>query len=285
MTQLFDAHVHFWYPPALRYPWLEELPALNRPFLPRQFSGFAENAVSGALFVEANCDPSQFLGEVGLIERLRRRESRIAGIVAFMNLLDEPARAAALDRLQAVRTVVGVRQNIQGHSAGIATSAAFMRGVDALGARGLTFDVCVTEDQLAEVATLADSVDATRLIIDHCGKPAVRTHSFGAWAAAIERLAAHDNVSCKVSGLLSEATPHQRSAAALRPYVEHVRSCFGASRLLYGSDWPVVTLAGGEPLWRAVVTEIIEDWPVAEQNAFLWETALTTYGLTVHHTP
>jgi L-fuconolactonase len=177
--------------------------------------------------------------------------------------------------------VVGVRHNIQHQPAGFALQPAFVQGVQAVGATGRPFDLCVTADQLQEVNALAERCPGTTFVLDHCGKPAIRDDVFEPWAAQIERLASHERVSCKLSGLLTEARKDQRNVDALAPWVEHVRSCFGASRLLYGSDWPVSTLGGGAEHWRAVVDAITTSWSEAERRALFGENAMRVYGLEV----
>jgi L-fuconolactonase len=275
--RVVDAHVHFWDPGTLAYPWLGELPSLHRAFLPRDFGPFADGSVDAAIFVEANCAAGQSAREVEWIERSIDREPRIAGIVAFVDLLDDGHRDAALDRVRRSSHVVGVRHNIQEQPAGFALQAAFVRGVRDVGALDLPFDLCVTADQLPEATALVERCPDTRFVLDHCGKPAIRADAFESWARDIERLARHERVACKLSGLLTEARPDQRVVEALRPYLEHARACFGGDRLMYGSDWPVCTLGGGERWWRAIVDEVSASWPESERHAMFGGTAGRVY--------
>ena len=278
---VIDAHVHFWDPAVLRYPWLAGAPALAEPFLPRDFAPLASRDVEAVVFVEANCAPGQAADEVAWVERLAETEPRIVGIVAYVDLLDETRRAAALVRLGATPRVVGVRHNIQQQPTGFALQPAFVRGVQAVGAAGRPFDLCITADQLPEVVTLVDRCPDTTFVLDHCGKPAIRDDAFDDWARDLERLARHERVSCKISGLLTEARDDQRSAAGLGHWIGRARECFGAERLLYGSDWPVSTLGGGSARWRAIVDELTAAWPESEQRALLAENAARVYGLAV----
>jgi L-fuconolactonase len=178
--------------------------------------------------------------------------------------------------------VTGIRHNIQGQPRGFASSAAFISGVQAVAAHQLSFDLCVTADQLDEAIVLVSECPDARFVLDHCGKPCIRDQSFAPWARQIERMAAYDGVVCKVSGLLTEATAAQRNVDALRPYVEHVRRCFGPDRVMYGSDWPVVDLAGGEPLWRDIMSVLTADWSDVERAAFYRQTAIRTYRMVQH---
>ncbi|HKH93004.1 MAG TPA: amidohydrolase family protein [Gemmatimonadaceae bacterium] len=276
-----DAHVHFWDPSVLDYPWLAAEPTLGRAFLPGDFEPLRSRSVDALIFVEANCATGQAVREVEWVDRLAADEPRIAGIVAFVDLLDEPRRDDALARLGQGRRVVGVRHNIQRQATGFALQPAFVRGVQAVGVAGYPFDLCVTADQLAEVVALVERCPEATFVLDHCGKPAIRDEEFDTWAAQLERLASNESVSCKISGLLTESREDQRNAQALAPWVEHARGCFGASRLLYGSDWPVSTLGGGAGRWRAIVDEITSSWPDAERRALFAENATRTYGLAV----
>jgi predicted TIM-barrel fold metal-dependent hydrolase len=271
-----DAHVHFWDPSALHYPWLDDLSALRRPFLPSDYP----DDVHAMVFVEANCAPSDSRNEVAFVERLA--EPRIVGTVAYVDLLDEERRTAALDHLSTVPRVVGVRHNIQGTPKGTCLDPRFVRGVQAVGAHGYIFDLCATADQLADVVALVERCPQTQLVLDHCGKPAIRDNAFDDWARDIERIASFANVSCKLSGLLTEARPDQRNARSLVRYVRQVLRCFDAPRVLYGSDWPVSTLAGRGTLWRSIVEEITWAWTAADRHLLFAENAIRQYRLAVN---
>lgn len=270
---LVDAHVHFWDPGVLQYPWLDDVPALRRAFLPRDYPGDANAMV----FVEANC---QGAGEIDFVERLAAVEPRIAGIVAYVDMLDEPVNA--LVRMADRPLLVGIRHNIQGTPPGFCRDPRFVRGVKAVGRRGYPFDLCATADQLDDVAALVERCPETTFVLDHCGKPAIRRDAFDAWANALERIARFSNVSCKLSGLLTEARPEQRDARSLRPYVEQVCGCFGAERVLYGSDWPVLTLAGDVSLWRSIVETLTSRWTMEDRQRLFADNAVGLYRLTLH---
>jgi L-fuconolactonase len=282
MGRVIDAHVHFWDPDLLHYPWLRQTRALQRAFLPEQFAALANATVDGVIVVEANCEPSEAMAEVDFIDRLAAQEPRVLATIAYVDLLDERSRSETLRRLAQRERVVGVRHNIQGQPADFCLAPAFVRGVNDVAAHGLTFDLCVTADQLDEAIELVRRCPDTLFILDHCGKPAIRDDAFSSWAAALERLAALERVSCKLSGLLTEARPDQRDVDAIRPYAEHAHACFGMDRLLFGSDWPVSTVAGGEALWRDIVAEITSAWSSNDRQAFYSDNAIRLYGLARH---
>jgi len=277
--RVVDSHVHFWDPAVLHYPWLEVVPALRRSFLPGDLESVTESKVDAVIFVEANCLASESLKEVEFVERLASAEARIMGIVAYADMLDDAGRMNALEALARHGSVVGVRHNIQGHPRGYCLAPTFVGGVQEAGQRGFTFDLCITADQLPDATQLALLCPDTRFILDHCGKPAIRADALDVWASDLEDLARCANVVCKVSGLLTEARADQQNLEALRPYLKHAHLSFGVERLLFGSDWPVVTLAGSTASWRGVVDAFTASWDDDDRYAFFAGNATRTYGL------
>ena len=276
MPPIIDSHVHFWDPSRLRYPWLETLPALKRSFLPADLPKRGDESF---IFVEANCAPAEALEEVRFVMEAL---PSVAGIIAFVDLTNIRTRYLALDRLRPLERVVGVRHNIQAQPPGFALAPHFVSGVREVGRRGLTFDLCITAGQLAEVEQLVSQCPGTSFVLDHCGKPAIRDDAFETWADDLDRLAQHHNVSCKLSGLLTEARPDQRHPDAILPYAEQAVTSFGTSRLLYGSDWPVVNLACDLSSWRVFVDRFTGSWSADERASFYGGNATRLYNLRPH---
>ena len=278
-ARVVDAHVHFWDPHVLHYPWLNEHPSLCRAFGPADYEELHAGAVSAAVFVEANCHPDETLDEVRFVEGIADAKPWIAGIVAYIAIGDSRVTSETLERLAERPRVVGVRHNIQGHVSGYCTTTAFVDAVRALGRRGLPFDLCIMASQIEDARKLVARCPDTSFVLDHCGKPAIRDNDFATWAADLELLAQHDNVVCKLSGLLTEARDDQRNDRVILPYAEHALQCFGDSRMLYGSDWPVVSVAGGAPAWRAIVDRFTSAWSPSARQAFFADNAIRLYGL------
>lgn len=278
--RVVDAHVHFWDPRVLHYPWLRPLPTLQRPFLLGDYETAVGNVqVEKCVVVECNCLSGEATCEVKLFERLGDSDSRVAGIVAFADLTNAGARDETLACLSARSQVKGIRQNIQGEKPGFALQDAFVGGVRKLGSLGLTFDLCVTHDQLEEANALVSRCPGTQFVLDHCGKPPIRTGARQPWKRDLARLAAHDNVCCKVSGLLTEADPARHDDDEVLAYAMQAVECFGIDRLLYGSDWPVLTLAGKYGSWFEVTTRLTDGWSENECHAFYAANATRVYRL------
>jgi L-fuconolactonase len=289
-----DAHVHFWDPAELHYPWLEALPSLGRAFRPSDYHAAAgrgrgrgreaQATIDKLVVVEANCRPADAKREVEFVERLATREPRIAGIVAFADVAEGLGAGGSglgctLDVLSGSPRVKGIRQNIQGQPAGFCGHRAFVDGVREVGRRGLAFDLCATHDQLGEVVQLVRQCPDTRFVLDHCGKPGIQNRRLAPWREDIAALAAHDNVFCKVSGLLTEASPEGWVDDDLLPYADWVVERFGGERVMYGSDWPVLTLAGSYCDWYGFTQRFTARWSAAERNRFYGENAARVYEL------
>jgi L-fuconolactonase len=272
---IVDAHVHFWDPGELDYPWLAPIPSLRRAFLADDYA--PASGAARMVVVEANCMPAQAAREVEFIERLAERDSRIAAIVAYVDLT-APSRDAAFDALRAQARVKGIRRNIQGEPRGFCLQRAFVDGACEAGRRGYTFDLCITADQLPEAIALVEQCGETRFVLDHCGKPRIRDGHDIAWFADLERLARFDHVWCKISGLLTEAAPNT-SHEALAAYTRHAVDCFGADRVMYGSDWPVLTLAGDATRWPDHARALTAGWPDNDVQRFYCENAKRFYGI------
>lgn len=277
---ILDAHVHFWDPRQLHYPWLESLPTLQRSFLPSDYiAAVRDIPVEKCVIVESNCLPGETAREVKLFERLGETDSRVAGIVAFTDLTNTDARDETLAWLAERSQVKGVRQNIQGEPPGFALQNAFVDGVRKVGQLGFSFDLCVTHDQLEEAATLVALCPDTRFVLDHCGKPAIVAGERQPWERDLARLAANDNVCCKVSGLLTEAGVTRWNENDVLGYAMHAAECFGIDRLLYGSDWPVVTLADDYGSWFKFTERFTGGWTDDERQRFYADNAIRVYRL------
>ena len=253
-----DTHVHYWDPSVIPYAWLDTLPTLNRPFLPSDHAAVSGGSkVSKILFVESGCDASHSLKEVDWIVSLAHREPRIRGIVAHASLeLGEGVRNH-LQRLAERPLVKGVRRLLQSEQEkGFCLRPGFTEGVRMLGEFGFTMDLCIRHQQLSEVTRLASAVPEVTFILDHFGKPPVKSGALEPWRSSIRDLAALPNVVCKVSGLTTEADMERWTPGDLKPYFDAVMESFGTSRLLFGGDWPVCTLATEYQRWVKTVSEL-----------------------------
>ena len=276
-----DAHVHFWDGTRLPYPWLAGVPAIAAPHTPAELAAAAApRAPEVMVFVESAVAPAHALDEVRWIEALAEGGAPVGAIVAQVAVDRGAETAAALAALDGHARVRGVRHNLQdAREPGHALRPAFVAGVRQVGARGWTFDLCVRHGQLPMCAALARACPATTFILDHAGKPDIRNGLLDPWRGDVAALAALPNVVCKLSGLVTEAAPASWAPAVLGPYVEHLLSCFGPGRLLFGSDWPVVNLAADYRRWLEAALELLQPLTAGERAAVMSENTRRIYRL------
>ncbi|MBK8058846.1 MAG: amidohydrolase family protein [Gemmatimonadetes bacterium] len=223
-----DAHVHLWDPALFAYPWLDGIPALQRPFAMHDYPGLGRDdarAVDAVVVVEANVD-------AGREASRRRGSSRSRAMIVDSRgswrsstcLTPSPASGPS-GGSSATVTSWGAPQH-PGHPPGYATHAAFVNGVRMLAVSDFPFDLCITASQLAEVTALVKRCPEIRFILDHCGKPDIARGSFDEWRHRIDALAEFDTVCCKLSGSSPRPVWAMRRRH-LRPYVKHVVEAFG----------------------------------------------------------
>ncbi len=273
-----DTHVHFWDRGTLPYPWLDEVPSIAGRHTPRELQAEAgESFPEKIVFVECG---APWLDEVQWVERLAANEPRIAGIVAKCMVNEGAATEAKLAELKRHPLVRGVRHMMQHEpDADFCARPEFIAGVQAVGAAGLSFDLCCFHHQMAAVVRLVRACPGTRFILDHFGKPGIRARLLDPWREHLRELAALPNVDCKLSGLITEADHAAWQPADLKPYVDHVLATFGSGRLLFGGDWPVAKLAGAYPRWLDTARRLVSHLPTAEQDAIFRRNALRVYRL------
>ncbi|MFZ4276692.1 amidohydrolase family protein [Streptomyces arboris] len=283
--RLVDAHHHVWDLARRPQPWLEEPghEPLRRSFGIGDLRSAATRPIDGRHLdstVVVQCVAS--LSETRELLSLAGRDPLVGAVVGWVDL----ASPTAGDVLDELRDAPGgdclraVRHTVQGE-----TDPAWLQrpavesGLRTVRDRGLAYDVLVRSHQLGQAVTLAERVPGLPLVLDHAGKPPVAYGAPADWEREIWRLAAHPQVRCKVSGLVTEADHALWTTADLRPVWDVLLAAFGPERLMFGSDWPVCALAGGWNRWAAGVEELLADCSRSEAEAILARTATDFYQL------
>mgnify|MGYP000179511855 CR=1 FL=1 len=275
--RIIDSHVHFWHPETLRYTWLDEIDLLNKPFLPDDFDAATGDIdVEGIVFVQADCDSQQAVDEVEWVASL---DERIQAIVAFAPLENGNAARLMLEKLTGYERVKGVRRLIQSEASGFARQPDFIKGVQSLSEYNLSFDICVYHHQLPDVLELVKQCPDICFVLDHAGKPGIKAGLLDPWRGHISQLAQFDNVCCKISGMITEADHQNWSEDSLKPYIEHLLNTFGTERLMFGSDFPVMNLAGDYLRWFNTLQSILTTLTEAETTAIYYENARSFYKI------
>ena len=278
---IVDCHVHFYDPSQISYPWLQNVPLINGTYLPADFDlARGRVAVDKIVFVEVDAANDQTFAEAGFAAELAGRDNRIGGIVASAALEHGAAAAAELDRLTSVPGLKGVRRLIQHHpDTDWCLGSAFVEGVSLLARYDLTFDICIRNAQLASAVELVRRCPQVQFVLDHIAKPAIASGGWEPWATDLRAMASLPNVVCKMAGVATEANHADWQPEQLRPYINHVIECFGWSRLLFASDWPVMNLATDYQQWVGLLDSVLSQASKEEQRIFFRENAIKIYRL------
>jgi L-fuconolactonase len=241
-----DAHQHFWLPARVPVEWMDGLtgePArrLVRPVLPSELQPILERqGVSHTVLVQVACNDA----EAPLLFSLADGYPFIAGVVTWIDM-QAPDLERQLDLLAAHPKFLGVRPMIENEpDPDWLRRPAVRRSFGVLEERGVCFDFLLKHHQLGAALEVLDAFPRLRAVIDHLAKPAIAERVLGPWREQMARASEHPNVYCKLSGLITEADHERWRDEDLVPYIAHAVQRFGARRCMFGSDWPVCTLAG-----------------------------------------
>jgi L-fuconolactonase len=240
-----DAHVHVWGPRELeRYDWMtSEMEAIRRPFGPDELEPLlAAHGFDRAVLVQTYSS----VEETRTLLELAAATPFVAGVVGWVDLTtpDVAEKLAQLGARPDGRYLVGIRHQVHDEpDAEWLLRGDVHRGLRALQASGLAYDVLVRTRELPAALDMARAFPELRMVVDHIAKPPIASGELEPWAERLAALAQLEHVSCKLSGLVTEADWSRWGAEDLAPYAERVVEWFGEDRLLFGSDWPVCTLA------------------------------------------
>jgi L-fuconolactonase len=269
--RLIDAHHHIWRLARGDYGWLTSaLAPIHRDFgLPDLAPHLARHGITGTILVQAAPTES----ETAFLLAVAAANNLVTGVVGWTDL-EAPEAAVRIAELAADSRLVGLRPMVQD----LADDDWLLRdslapAFAAMTRHRLVFDALVLPRHLPRLLRMADSHPNLSIVLDHCGKPAITAATLDPWRDDVARLAERPNVVCKLSGLVTEAGANWQPDD-LRPYVDHVLKCFGAERLLWGSDWPVVNLAGDYDAWRDAADMLV---PSAARDAIFGATAERVY--------
>jgi L-fuconolactonase len=262
-----DAHVHFWRYDPEEYGWIDQsMAALQRDFLPAGLKSAMDRAgVEACVAVQAR----QSIEETRWLLDLADAHPFIAGVVGWVDLQSDEA-GAQIEPFGRNPRLVGLRHIVQSEPDDrFLLRPAFCRGIAMLEDLDLAYDILIYPKHLAVAAEFVARFKRQRFVIDHLAKPDVRSGEFREWSKGLRRLAAFPNVYCKLSGLVTEADWGRWTAGQLRPYLDAAFECFGAHRLMAGSDWPVCTVAADYGRTWAIVNDYLRDRPSEERDAVL----------------
>ncbi len=247
-----DSHQHFWIYSQPEYPWIQAGTVLERSFLPNDLAPLLHAAgVGRCIAVQAR----QHLEENEFLSQLVVQNEAVAGFVGWIDLRS-PSVEHQAEQMSQLPGAVGVRHVVQDETdPDFMSREPFRRGIASLLPHGLVYDILIYEHQLDDAIRLVRDFPNQAFVLDHIAKPKIKSNQIQAWREKMMELSRHSNVSVKLSGILTEADHQAWTLEQLLPYWEAVLEAFGPERILYGSDWPVVLLAGQYSRWVEIVTQ------------------------------
>lgn len=276
---IVDAHHHLWDPARRAYPWMEgdALTPLRRPYTLDDLREVTAGRVERTVLVQTVSDESE---TVGFLATARASDGLIAGVVGWVDLAapDVAGRIGALRERPGGERLVGIRHQVQDEpDPGWLLRPEVGRGLRAVAAAGLTYDLLVLVPQLPVAIRVVRELPELRFVLDHLAKPGIAARAWEPWASHLAELASLPNVSAKISGLVTEADWKGWTPADIAPYASHALDVFGADRLMLGSDWPVCTLAASYGDVWALADALTGGLSDTERAAMLGGTAARAY--------
>lgn len=272
-----DSHQHFWHYNQAEYSWIgPEMSLLRRDFLPSHLvSLLATSGFAGSVAVQAR----QSLAETEWLLDLADQFSFVQAVVGWVDLCSSNV-SEQLDHFVGRSKLRGVRHVLHDEPDDrFMLRPDFLRGLAMLAQHSLTYDLLIFPRHLPVACELVARFPQQRFVLDHVAKPSIRSGELAPWDQGLRRLAGFPNVFCKVSGLVTEADWQGWQPVHFKPYLDVVFEAFGAQRVMFGSDWPVCTVAASYEAVVAVIDEYSQALSPDEQAAVWGDTARSCYGL------
>jgi L-fuconolactonase len=272
-----DSHQHFWIFDPVRDSWInDEMRVIQRDFLPADLQPvLVENGMDGCVAVQAD----QSEGQNDFLLDLADGNDFIKGIVGWVDL-QAANIAERLEYYSQFGLIKGFRHVLQGEEdRALMLKSAFRNGIGNLQKHEFTYDILIFPDQLQYVSAFVGGFPDQKFVIDHLAKPYIKDKKIDDWARDIRAVAKHENLNCKVSGMVTEADWKNWKTEDFLPYLDVLFEAFGADRLMFGSDWPVCLVAAEYGAMKGIVEQYTAKLSANEQAAFWGANAATFYNL------
>lgn len=276
MHKRIDSHQHFWKFDPIRDSWIDHsMQKIQRDFLPEDLQPLLlENNFSSCVAVQA----SQSETETNFLLDLASTNEFIKGVVGWVDLLDKNC-AERLNHFSSYEKLKGFRHVVQGEPDDFMLRKDFRNGIRELKQFDYSYDILVFHRQLPAAINLVHSFPDQAFVLDHIAKPDIKSGDILSWKKNIKELAKAENVRCKISGMVTEADWNNWKSEDLNPYLDVIFENFSTSHLMFGSDWPVCSLAADYAKVVGIVEEYIQPLSIQDQNQIWYENANSFYHL------
>ncbi len=272
-----DSHQHFWKYDAVRDAWInDDMAVIQRDFMPHNLLPLLQqNGLDGCVIVQS--DESEAENEFQLANA--ENNDFVKGIVGWVELVS-PKIEEKLEYYSQFKKLKGFRHVLQGMpQRDFMLTPAFLNGISLLSKYNFTYDILIFPDQLKFAAEMVAKFPEQKFVLDHIAKPYIKDKVITGWDADIAALGKFENVYCKVSGMVTEAKWNNWTEADFHPYMDVVTNAFGTDRLMFGSDWPVCTVAGSYSQVCNIVKNYFSRFSQTEQDKIWGENAIKFYNL------
>ena len=274
--KIIDTHQHFWKYDPVNYSWInDEMQVIRKDFLPGDLAVVVnEHTLQGTVAVQAD----QTEAETDWLLQLAAKNDFIKGVVGWVDL----RRSNIEERLQYYQQfskLKGFRHVLQGEEPSFMLQKDFLNGISKLQQYNFTYDVLIFPQHLAAALELVQQFPEQKFVIDHVAKPYIKDGKIDEWKTGMEKIAQHQNVYCKISGMVTEADWKNWTADQLKPYMDVVVNSFGIDRIMYGSDWPVCLVASSYKRWLQTVKNYFASYSEEEQEKVFSSNAIKFYNL------
>ena len=278
---IIDTHLHLWDPKEVDYPWLKDVPELNRAYLlPEYNKACGSVEVEAMVFLQCEANFSQALDEAKWVNRLAKDEPRIKAIIPWAPLEKGDACRPFLDQLKQMPLIKGIRRIIEfEEDPEFCLQPNFIKGVQILADYDYSFEICIQHYHMKNAIKLVEQCPKVDFVLGHIAKPDIIDQRFEPWKSDLKRFSEFPNVVCKMSGLVVEADMEKWTKEDLKPYIDYVIECFGFDRIAFGGDWPVVTKAAELTKWIETLDLALTPYSRVEKEKLYHDNALKIYKM------
>lgn len=273
---IIDSHQHFWEYNPVRDSWIDDtMKVIRKDFLPKDLKPIlVNNDIDGCITVQADQSEKETL----FLLQCADENPFIKGVVGWVDL-----QAANIeDRLAYFSQnpyLKGIRHIIQVEKKDFMNSFDFQNGISKLQKFGLTYDILIHQSQLLETIELVKKFPEQIFVLDHIGKPEISKGVSEKWQKEIKILAGFENTYCKLSGMVTETENFNWKKKDFHPFIETILSAFGTERVIFGSDWPVCTLAASYEQTLGIVQDYMGQLLFTEKQNIMGLNAQKVYNL------
>lgn len=274
-----DSHQHFWKYNPIRDSWIDDsMEVIRKDFLPKDLKPILEaNNIDGCIAVQAD----QSEEETEFLLQCAQNNPFIKGVVGWVDLRAKNVEER-LKHFSKDKNFKGVRHIVQGETDdAFMLQPEFLNGISTLGQLGLTYDILIHQHQLKQAIAMVDKFPNQRFVLNHIAKPKISEGIDAEWENSIKVLATHENVFCKISGLVTETENYQWIEPVFKAFLDSVVEAFGTNRLLFGSDWPVCLLAGSYQDVLQIITNYLSNFSEKDKGKVMGENAAMVYNLKI----